>query len=189
MNSWPEWDSLLDREGSSESCVCNLEHDCVRFKSHYPHYFSIGVKGSDILHMLAVDQRCLMKRLLLATVLLASPTLFAQSPFDGTWTSKLDRAKYSLTCTRDAFSAESPLGERYTAKFDNNFYPIEGDAEHTMISAKLIDARTVELTSQRNGVVVVISRLSVARDGNSIHGTLEGKESGTKSAFDFKKQQ
>jgi hypothetical protein len=129
-----------------------------------------------------------MKRLLVAAVLLASATLFAQSPFDGTWMTKLDTAKYSLKCTKDAFSAESPLGDGYTAKFDGNFYPLESDPGHTMISAKLVDARTVELTSERDGKVVTISRLSVTPDGNSIHATVEDKEADTKSAFDFEKQ-
>jgi hypothetical protein len=35
-----------------------------------------------------------MKRLLLAALLLASATLCAQSPFDGTWISRLDTAKF-----------------------------------------------------------------------------------------------
>ena len=45
-----------------------------------------------------------MKKMLLGMVLLASATLFAQSPFDGTWMTKLDTAnlpskpaKYSLS--------------------------------------------------------------------------------------------
>jgi hypothetical protein len=120
--------------------------------------------------------------------LFASATLFAQSPFDGTWITKRDTANYSLRCTNDAFSAESPFGERCTAKFDGNFYPVEGEPGHTMISAKLIDVRTVELTSKRSGKIVIVSRLSVAPDGNSIHGTFEDKESDTKSAVDFEKQ-
>jgi ketosteroid isomerase-like protein len=91
------------------------------------------------------------------------------------------------TCTKDAFSAETPLGERYTAKFDGNFYPVEDDPGHTMVSAQLVDARTVELTSKRNGKIVSISRLSVAPDGNSIHAVYENKESDTKTAFDFEK--
>jgi hypothetical protein len=35
-----------------------------------------------------------MKKLLLPLVLLASATLFAQSPFDGTWMTKLDTAQF-----------------------------------------------------------------------------------------------
>lgn len=34
-----------------------------------------------------------MKKLLLAAVLMASATLFAHSPFDGTWAAKLDTVK------------------------------------------------------------------------------------------------
>jgi hypothetical protein len=111
----------------------------------------------------------------------------------GTW--KAFRASRSLngslikyTCTKDSFSAETPLGEKYTAKFDGNFYPVEDDPGHTMVSAKLLDSRTVELTSKRNGKIVSVSRLSVAPDGNSIHAVFENKESGGQTAFDFEKQ-
>jgi hypothetical protein len=111
----------------------------------------------------------------------------------GTW--KAFKASRSLngslikyTCTKDSFSAESPLGERYIAKFDGNFYPVEDDPGHTMVSAKLLDARTVELTSKRNGKIVSVSRLSVAPDGNAIHAVFENKESGGKTTFDFEKQ-
>jgi hypothetical protein len=121
----------------------------------------------------------------------AKPT--SSHTISGTW--KAFKASRSLngslikyTCTKDSFSAESPLGERYTAKFDGNFYPVEDDPGHTMVSAKLVDARTVELTSKRNGKIVSISRLSVAPDGNSIHATFENVESGGNTAFDFEKQ-
>src|SRR5262249_53913835 len=77
------------------------------------------------------------------------------------------------TCTKDSFSAESPLGERYTAKFDGNFYPVEDDPGQTLVSAKLIDARTVELTSKRDGKNVSVSRLSVTPDGKTIHAVFE----------------
>lgn len=111
----------------------------------------------------------------------------------GTWkafkTSRsLNASLIRYTCTKDSFSAETPLGERYTAKFDGQFYPVEDDPGHTMVSAKLLDARTVELTSKRNGKIVSVSRLSVAPDGNSIHAVFENKESGGKTAFDFEKQ-
>jgi len=111
----------------------------------------------------------------------------------GTW--KAFKASRSLngslikyTCKKDSFSAETPLGERYTARFDGNFYPVEDDPGHTMVSAKLLDARTVELTSKRNGKIVSISRLSVAPDGKSIHAVFKNPESGDKTAFDFEKE-
>jgi hypothetical protein len=111
----------------------------------------------------------------------------------GTW--KAFKANRSLngslikyTCTKNSFSAESPLGERYTARFDGNFYPVEDDPGHTMVSAKRLDARTVELTSKRNGRIVSVSRLSVAPDGNQIHAVFENAESGGKTTFDLEKQ-
>jgi hypothetical protein len=72
----------------------------------------------------------------------------------GTWRAfkasrSLNGSLIKYTCTKDSFSAETPLGERYTAKFDGNFYPVEDDPGHTMVSAKLLNARTVELTSKR----------------------------------------
>jgi hypothetical protein len=100
----------------------------------------------------------------------------------------LNGSLIKYTCTKDSFSAESPLGERYTANFDGNFYPVEDDPGHTTVSAKRIDARTVELTSMRNGKVVSVSRLSAATDGNTIHAVFENKEANSKSEFDFEKQ-
>jgi hypothetical protein len=117
----------------------------------------------------------------------------ASNPITGTWKAfkssrSLNGSLIRYTCTKDSFSAESPLGERYTAKFDGNFYPVEDDPGHTMVSARLLDTRTVELTSKRNGKVVSVSRLSVALDGNTIHAVFDNKESNSKAEFDFEKQ-
>ena len=80
----------------------------------------------------------------------------ASQAISGTWRSfkasrSLNGTLFKYTSPRDWFRAESPIGERYTAKFDGNFYPVEDDPGHTMVSAKLLNARTVELTSKRNG--------------------------------------
>ncbi|PYX24402.1 MAG: hypothetical protein DMG82_08650 [Acidobacteria bacterium] len=91
-------------------------------------------------------------------------------------------------CTKDAFSAETPLGEKYTAKFDGNYYPVEDDPGHTMVSARLVNLSTVELTSKRNGKIVSVSHLSVTPDGKLIHAVFENKEGNTKTTFDFEKQ-
>jgi hypothetical protein len=111
----------------------------------------------------------------------------------GTWKAfqasrSLNGSLIKYTCAKDSFSAESPLGERYTAKFDGNFYPVEDDPGHTMVSAKLLDARTVELTSKRDGKIVSVSRLSVAPGGNTIHAVFVNKESNSTIEFDFEKQ-
>jgi hypothetical protein len=111
----------------------------------------------------------------------------------GTWkafqtTRSLHGSLIKYTRTKDWFSAETPLGERYTVKLDGQFYPVEGDPGHTMVSAKPLDAPTLELTRKRHGTIVSVSRLSVAPDGNSIHAVFENHESGGKVPFDFERQ-
>jgi len=91
-------------------------------------------------------------------------------------------------CTADGFSAETPLGEKFNAKFDGKDYPVEDDPGRTMVSAKLLRPDTVELISKRNGNVVAIKRLTVAPGGNSIHVVFKNAEGETVTTFDLKKQ-
>jgi hypothetical protein len=91
-------------------------------------------------------------------------------------------------CTADAFSAETPLGERFNAQFDGKDYPVEDDPGRTMVSAKLISPDTVELTSKRNGEVVAIKRMSVMHGGKSIHVVFRSKEGNTIMTFEMQKE-
>jgi hypothetical protein len=111
----------------------------------------------------------------------------------GSWRAyKFNRSKNGSTikyrCTENSFSAETPLGERYDAKFDGNYYPVEDDPGHTMAAAKLLSPNTVEVTSRRNEKIVGVLRLSVAPDGGSIHAVFEDKESNTTRTYEMKKQ-
>jgi hypothetical protein len=80
--------------------------------------------------------------------------------------------------TAEGFSAETPLGEKFEARFDGKDYPVEGDPGHTLASAKLISPRAVELTFRRSGKVVEVLHLTVEADGKSISVINENKESG-----------
>ncbi len=91
-------------------------------------------------------------------------------------------------CTADGFSAETPLGERFDAKFDGKDYPVEDDPGRTMVSAKLLSPETVELTSKRNGEVVAIKHMSVVPGGKSIHVVFKDKEGNTIMTFDMYKE-
>jgi hypothetical protein len=92
-------------------------------------------------------------------------------------------------CTKEGFSSETPLGEKFFAKFDGKFYPVENDPGQTLVAAKLVNANTVELTHKRKDKVVSVARLSVAPDGRTLHGVFENKDAGTTTTFDFHKQQ
>lgn len=91
-------------------------------------------------------------------------------------------------CTPDSFSAETPLGEKFNAKFDGKDYPVEDDPGHTMVSARLLSPDEVELTSNRNGKVVAIKQMSVMPGGRLIHVVLKNGEGETVTTFDLKKQ-
>ena len=110
----------------------------------------------------------------------------------GSWHAyKINRSKNGSTikykCTTDGFSAETPLGEKFDAKFDGD-YPVEDDPGHTMVSVKLLSPETVEVTSKRNGKVVGILHMSVAPDGKSIHVNFENKEGNTTTTYEMEKQ-
>jgi hypothetical protein len=59
-------------------------------------------------------------------------------------------------------------GQSYDAKFDGKEYPVGGDPGKTTVSLKKIDDATVEETDHRQGKVVDVIRLALARDGNTI---------------------
>jgi len=81
-------------------------------------------------------------------------------------------------CTSQGFSAETPLGEQFDAKFDGKFYLIEDDPARTMVAVKRINSNTVEMTNQREGKIVFVVRLEVTPDGKAIHASSESKEDG-----------
>ena len=91
-------------------------------------------------------------------------------------------------CTPQGFSGETPLGEKFDAKFDGNFYPVEDDPGHTLVAAKLLNPSTVELTHKRKDKIVSVARLSVATDGKTLQVIFENKDGGTTTTFDFHRQ-
>ena len=91
-------------------------------------------------------------------------------------------------CTTQGFSGETPLGEKFDAKFDGKFYPVEDDPGHTLVAAKLLNPSTVELTHKRKDKIVSVARLSVATDGKTLHVIFENKDAGTTTTFDFHRQ-
>jgi len=91
-------------------------------------------------------------------------------------------------CTADGFSAETPLGEKFYARFDGKDYPVEDDPGRTLVSAKLLSPDTVELTSKRNGQIVAIKQMSVAPGGKTIHVVFRNGQGETMSTFDLKKE-
>ena len=115
-------------------------------------------------------------------------------PLSASWQAyKVKKSKNGSTityrCTTDGFSAATPLGEKFDAKFDGNFYPVEDDPARTMVLLRLLSANTVEQTNKRDGKVVGVLRLTVAPDGKTIHATYENKENDTTTRSEMRKQE
>lgn len=111
----------------------------------------------------------------------------------GSWQAyKISRSRYGsivkYRCTADGFSAETPLGEKFDAKFDGKDYLVEDDPAHTMVSVKLLRPNMVEQTNKRGGKVVGVLLLTVASDGETIHAAYENKEDSTTTNLEMRKQ-
>jgi len=111
----------------------------------------------------------------------------------GSWQAyKVSKSKNGSTisykCTANGFSAETPLGEKFDARFDGKDYLVEDDPAHTMVSVRLLRPNTIEQTSKRGGQIVGVLRLTVAPDNKTIHATFENKESNTTTSFEMRKQ-
>jgi len=112
----------------------------------------------------------------------------------GTWRAYLihrssNGSSITYKCTPEGFSGETPLGEKFNAKFDGNFYPVEDDPGHTMVAAKLLAPNEVLLTHKRKEKIVSTSHMTADPDGKTIHVVFENKDAGTTTTFAFHRQQ
>jgi hypothetical protein len=126
-----------------------------------------------------------------AAVCFASPVT---SPHMGTW--KLNEAKSKLApgmpkndtvvyeaagdnvkVTVDGTDKDGkPAHNEWTGKFDGKDYPVTGDPTSDMRSYKKAGARTLELTSKKDGKVTGTGRIVVAADGKTRTVTLSGTD-------------
>ena len=111
----------------------------------------------------------------------------------GTWqVFKQSRSENSTIitykCTPEGFSAATPLGERFDAKFDGKFYLMEDDPAKTMVSVKRINPNTIEMTNKRDGKVVFVVRLEVTPDGKTIHASSKSNEDGSVKTWELHKR-
>ncbi len=114
-----------------------------------------------------------MKRLLLALVLLASATLFGQSPFDGTWMTKLDTAKFPTK--PDQFSLKNNMYECLTCvpkiavKADGTDQKVTGHPYYDTIAVHVQNASSVEIIEKKDGKVMYTDTATVSADGNTLN--------------------
>jgi hypothetical protein len=110
-----------------------------------------------------------MRKLLLAAVLMASATLFAQSPFDGTWMAKLDTAK--LPAKPDHYTLSNNMYEcltcvpKYSVKADGTDQKVTGHPYYDTVAVKVVNASSVEIIQKKDGKVMGSDVETVSSDG------------------------
>lgn len=109
----------------------------------------------------------------LLAALLASPGLWAQDPFDGTW--KIDLGKAQFSKKPDVYLLQNGIWHCESCipplniKADGGDYKVASDdpcAETTSVS--VIDDRTIKITGKRDGKITSTSKGTVSSDGNKL---------------------
>lgn len=113
-----------------------------------------------------------MKKTLLSLTLLASGAVFAQTPFDGTWVTKLDSAK--LPTKPDKYNLTNNMYEcltcvpKISVKADGNEQKVTGHPYYDTIAVKVVNASSVEIIEKKDGKVVYTDDASVSSDGKTL---------------------
>ena len=114
-----------------------------------------------------------MKKLLLGLTLLASGGVFAQTPFDGTWMTKLDTAKFptkpdKYTLTNNMYECLTCV-PKVSVKADGNDQKVTGHPYYDTMAVKIVDASSVEIIEKKDGKVMLTDTATVSSDGKSLN--------------------
>src|ERR1700732_694282 len=137
----------------------------------------------------------------------AATACFAANPHLGTW--KLNEAKSKLVAgmgknttvvyteqkdkikvTVDGVDKDGkPTHSVWVGKFDGKAYPVKGNLPYNSVAYKMVNDRTNDITTMKDGKTVWSGRITVAADGKSrtvtINGTdADGKKFKGKAVYD-----
>jgi hypothetical protein len=113
-----------------------------------------------------------MKKLMFVMTLLASGVLFAQTPFDGTWMTKLDTAKFPTK--PDKYSLSNNMYEcltcvpKVSVKADGSDQKVTGHPYFDTIAVKVMNASSVEIIQKKDGKVMYTDTATISSDGNTL---------------------
>jgi len=110
-------------------------------------------------------------------LLLAPASLFGQSPFDGTWLTKMEQAKFSpkpiVFSLNNGMYECSSCSPKIHVKADGQDQSVTGQAYDT-ISVREIDAKSIEVTIKKNGKTISEQTRTVSDDGNTLTVKITG---------------
>jgi hypothetical protein len=137
----------------------------------------------------------------------AATACFAANPHIGTW--KLNDAKSKIpagmgknttviyTEQKDKIKVSvdgvdkdgKPTHSVWVGKFDGKAYPVKGNLPYDSVAYKMVNDRTNDITTMKDGKMVWSGRIEVSKDGKSrtvtINGTgADGKKFSGKAVYD-----
>jgi hypothetical protein len=137
----------------------------------------------------------------------AAAACFAANPHIGSW--KLNEAKSKMpagmgknttvvyteqkdkiTVTVDGVGKDGkPTHSVWVGKFDGKAYPVKGNLPYNSVAYKMVNDRTNDITTMKDGKLVWSGRITVSADGKSrtvtINGTgADGKKFSGKAVYD-----
>jgi hypothetical protein len=134
-----------------------------------------------------------------ALSLFAAVACFAASPQMGTW--KLNEGKSKLPegmgkntmvsyteakgdkvkVTVDGVDKDGKATHSvWIGKFDGKAYPVKGNLSYNSVSYKMVDERTNDITTMKDGKMFWSGKIEVAKDGKSRTVTINGTDEGGK---------
>jgi hypothetical protein len=135
-----------------------------------------------------------MTRLLVAVMLVAAGAVQAADPLDGTWQLNVPNSMYDpgpapksvvrvqtlkdgmYTLVSDIVDADGSTRKlTFSAKLDEQDYPVTGSVNADTISLKRVDEHTIEYTQKKGGKVVVTGKHRVSPDGTELEISSAGK--------------
>ena len=138
---------------------------------------------------------------------LATAACFAANPHMGTW--KLNEAKSKMPAgmgknTTVVYAEQKdkiqvtvngvdkggkPTHSVWVGKFDGKAYPVKGNLPYNSVAYKVVNDRTNDITTMKDGKMVWSGRITVSADGKSrtvtLNGTgADGKKFSGKAVYD-----
>jgi hypothetical protein len=110
--------------------------------------------------------------LLLTAVFLMPELATAQSVFDGTWKADLNAAKFpdkpDEYMLKDGMYSCKSCAPPYTVKADGSDQKVAGHPYFDTTNIKIVNDKTIEETTKKNGKVMSTSKTWVSADGNTM---------------------
>jgi hypothetical protein len=113
-----------------------------------------------------------MKKIVIAVALLAPTILCAQSPFDGTWKTDMDKAKFSpkpitFSLSNGMYDCSS-CAPKIDVKADGQDQSVTGQAYDT-VAVKELDPHSAQFVYKKNGKTIMEQTRSTSNDGKVLH--------------------